>query len=113
MVMTVNGPRGTAKAIGVGAPYTIAGKTGTAQRSSRKGNISADPHSLPYHLRHPALFVGYAPADDPRLATAVVVAHCGYGASRAATSAPAAFDACWLVRADQTRVGQRGARQDQ
>ncbi|GAB2626550.1 penicillin-binding protein 2 [Novilysobacter erysipheiresistens] len=96
MVMTVNGPRGTAKAIGVGAPYTIAGKTGTAQRSSRKGNISADPHSLPYHLRHTALFVGYAPAEDPKIAIAVVVEHGGYGGSAAAPIARAAFDA-WLL----------------
>ncbi|MGQ4660397.1 penicillin-binding protein 2 [Lysobacter sp. F6437] len=96
MVMTVNGPRGTARAIGVGAPYTVAGKTGTAQRSSRKGNISHDPHSLPYHLRHTALFVGYAPAEDPTIAVAVVVEHGGYGGSAAAPVARAAFDA-WLL----------------
>ena len=96
MVMTVNGPRGTARATGVGAPYTIAGKTGTAQRSSRKGNISRDPHSLPYELRHTALFVGYAPAEDPTIAVAVVVEHGGYGGSAAAPVARAAFDA-WLL----------------
>ena len=96
MVATVNGPRGTARAIGVGAPYLIAGKTGTAQRSSRRGNVSADPRSLPYHLRHTALFVGYAPADDPRIAIAVVVEHGGYGGSSAAPIARKVFDA-WLL----------------
>ena len=96
MVATVNGPRGTARAAGAGAPYTIAGKTGTAQRSSRKGNISADPRSLPYHLRHTALFIGYAPAEDPTIAVAVVVEHGGYGGSAAAPIARAVFDA-WLL----------------
>jgi penicillin-binding protein 2 len=96
MVATVNGPRGTARAAGAGAPYTIAGKTGTAQRSSRKGNISADPRSLPYHLRHTALFVGYAPAEAPTIAVAVVVEHGGYGGSAAAPIARAVFDA-WLL----------------
>ncbi|MGH8075290.1 MAG: penicillin-binding protein 2 [Lysobacter sp.] len=96
MVMTVNGPRGTARAALASAPYTIAGKTGTAQRSSRKGNISHDPHSLPYHLRHTALFIGYAPAEDPTIAVAVVVEHGGYGGSAAAPVARAAFDA-WLL----------------
>ncbi|MGY0557820.1 MULTISPECIES: penicillin-binding protein 2 [unclassified Lysobacter] len=96
MVATVNGPRGTARATGRGAPYTIAGKTGTAQRSSRKGNISRDPHSLPYHLRHTALFIGYAPAEEPTIAIAVVVEHGGYGGSAAAPIARAGFDA-WLL----------------
>ena len=96
MLATVNGPRGTARAVGVGAPYLIAGKTGTAQRSSRRGNISSDPHSLPYHLRHTALFVGYAPADDPKIAIAVVVEHGGYGGSAAAPIARKVFDA-WLL----------------
>ena len=94
--MTVNGPRGTARAIGVGAPYRIAGKTGTAQRSSRKGNISHDPHSLPYNLRHTALFVGYAPADAPKIAVAVVVEHGGFGSTSAAPIARKVFDA-WLL----------------
>ncbi|HET8818663.1 MAG TPA: penicillin-binding transpeptidase domain-containing protein, partial [Xanthomonadaceae bacterium] len=96
MIATVNGPRGTARAIGVGAPYRIAGKTGTAQRSSRRGNISGDPHELPYDQRHTALFVGYAPADAPRIAIAVVVEHGGYGGSAAAPIARKVFDA-WLL----------------
>jgi penicillin-binding protein 2 len=96
MVDTVNGPRGTAQAMARGAEYTIAGKTGTAQRSSRKGNISLNPHTLPYHLRHTALFVGYAPAEDPQIAISVVVEHGGYGGSAAAPIARAVFDA-WLL----------------
>lgn len=96
MVATVNGARGTGRAMARGAEYTIAGKTGTAQRSSRKGNISLNPHTLPYHLRHTALFTGYAPAEDPQIAIAVVVEHGGYGGSAAAPIARAVFDA-WLL----------------
>ena len=96
MISTIHGPRGTARSMGIGAPYLIAGKTGTAQRSSRRGDRSVDPQSLPYHLRHTALFVGYAPADDPRIAIAVVVEHGGYGGSAAAPIARKVFDA-WLL----------------
>jgi penicillin-binding protein 2 len=74
----------------------MAGKTGTAQKISRKGNISSDPRSLPYHLRHQALFVGYAPAEQPRIALAVVVEHGGYGGTTAAPIARRIFDA-WLL----------------
>jgi penicillin-binding protein 2 len=96
MLAVVNSPHGTARAIGVNAPYLIAGKTGTAQTVGRKGNISRDPHSLPLNLRHQALFIAYAPANDPRIAVAVLVEHGGYGATAAAPIARAMIDA-WLL----------------
>src|SRR3546814_9667809 len=74
----------------------MAGKTGTAQRVSRKGNVSTNPHLLPLHLRHQAWFIGYAPAQDPRIAVAVMVEHGGYGGSTAAPIARKLFDA-WLL----------------
>jgi len=95
MEATIHG-RGTATAMAIGAPYRMAGKTGTAQKISRKGNASMDPKSLPYHLRHQALFVGYAPADNPTIAVAVVVEHGGYGGTTAAPIARKIFDA-WLL----------------
>jgi penicillin-binding protein 2 len=96
MTRTVHGPGGTARVISYGLPYTIAGKTGTAQVISRRGNVSLDPRKLPMHLRHRALFVGYAPADNPTIALAVVVEGGGYGASTAAPIARKIFDA-WLL----------------
>jgi len=96
MVMTVHGPGGTARPIGVGIPYRIAGKTGTAQVVSRRGTAAVNPRSLPMHLRHRALFVGYAPADDPQIVVAVAVEGGGYGGSTAAPIARAIFDA-WLL----------------
>lgn len=89
-------PGGTGASLVRGAPYQSAGKTGTAQKISRRGNVSVNPHSLPYHLRHQALFVGYAPADNPTIAVAVVVEHGGYGASSAGPIARKIFDA-WLL----------------
>jgi len=88
---------GTAKAIGLHAPYLIAGKTGTAQRIGRKGNVSMDPRALPVNLRHQSLFIAYAPANAPTIAIAVVVEHGGYGATAAAPIARTVLDA-WLLK---------------
>jgi penicillin-binding protein 2 len=89
-------PGGTGFSLVRGAPYLMAGKTGTAQKISRKGGASVDPHQLPFHLRHQALFVGYAPADHPTIAVAVAVEHGGFGASTAGPIARKIFDA-WLL----------------
>ena len=95
MENTIHG-RGTATAMARGAEYRMAGKTGTAQRVGRRGNAGVDPRNLPYHLRHQALFLGYAPADNPTIAVAVIVEHGGYGGVTAAPIARRIFDA-WLV----------------
>jgi penicillin-binding protein 2 len=105
MVATIHGG-GTATMMARGATYTMAGKTGTAQKVSRKGSRSMDPRSLPYHLRHQALFVGYAPAENPQIAIAVSVEHGGYGGSTAAPIARKVFDA-WLT--GQMPVPEEGA----
>ncbi len=96
MIRTVHGPGGTARVISHGLPYLIAGKTGTAQVISRRGSASMDPKKLPMHLRHRALFIGFAPADHPTIAIAVMVEGGGYGASTAAPIARTMFDA-WLL----------------
>jgi penicillin-binding protein 2 len=96
MLGTVYGPGGTAHAIGVNAPYRIAGKTGTAQRISRKGGTSFDPKRLPLHLRHQALFVGFAPYEAPSIVVAVSVEGGGYGSTTAAPIARRILDA-WLL----------------
>ncbi len=96
MIRVVHGPGGTARVISHNLPYTIAGKTGTAQVISRRGTASLDPKKLPMHLRHRALFIGYAPAEAPTIAIAVVVEGGGYGASTAAPIARTILDA-WLL----------------
>src|SRR5690606_25126075 len=64
MEATIHG-RGTATAMARGAPYRMAGETGTAQRVSRRGDGSLDPRPLPYHLRPQALLAGERPAAAP------------------------------------------------
>ncbi|WP_159016702.1 penicillin-binding protein 2 [Cognatiluteimonas profundi] len=95
-MMATMQPGGTGAAIQRDAPYLIAGKTGTAQNTSRKGNISLNPHALPLSLRHQAWFIAYAPADHPTIAVAVMVEHGGFGASTAAPIARKIMDA-WLL----------------
>lgn len=72
--------------------YEIAGKTGTSQ----VGRASADvAHAdLPWEQRDHSVFVGYAPANDPRYAVSVVIEHGGGGG---AVAAPVARDVIELV----------------
>lgn len=95
MVDTVHGA-GTATNIRIGLDYLIASKTGTAQVVSRRGAGAVHPKSLPMHLRHRALFIGYAPADNPTIAVAVAIEGGGYGASTAAPIARKILDA-WVA----------------
>ena len=95
-MMATMQPGGSGARMAAGAPYVMAGKTGTAQVISRKGTAAVDPRSLPLHLRHRSLFVGFAPADNPVIAIAVAVEGGGYGGSAAAPIARKVFDA-WLL----------------
>ena len=83
---------GTAAGAARGADYSMAGKTGTAQVFSLKG-AEYDEESLEKKLQDHALFIGYAPADQPTIALAVVVENGGGGGSVAAPIARKVFDA--------------------
>jgi cell division protein FtsI/penicillin-binding protein 2 len=65
----VGGSRGTARAAFEGATFTAAGKTGTSE------TIQENPH---------AWFAGYAPADSPEIAVAVILENAGEGSKEAA-----------------------------
>ena len=90
--------RGRADAEGPARSERIARRRTRAgrRRAGRRGGASVDPHQLPFHLRHQALFVGYAPADNPTIAVAVAVEHGGFGASTAGPIARKIFDAYLL-----------------
>jgi penicillin-binding protein 2 len=60
----------------------VAGKTGTAQVYKHSAGVDSD--TLPKEERDHAWFAGYAPADDPKIAFAVVVEHGGHGGAAAA-----------------------------
>lgn len=93
MVAVMHGPTGTARAVGAGSPYRIAGKSGTAQRYTRRDASEYDEKRVAEHLRHQALFVAFAPAEAPRLAVALVVEHGSSGSKAAAPVARAILDA--------------------
>ena len=84
MVEVVHGARGTARGIGAGASYRIAGKTGTAQVFTVKQDEEYDEDSVSKRLRDHALFVAFAPVENPRIAVAAVVENAGSGSSVAA-----------------------------
>jgi penicillin-binding protein 2 len=85
-------PGGTAVIAGAGAPYTIAGKTGTAQVVGIKQGAKYDASSIAERHRDHALFIAFAPAEAPRIAVAVLVENGGHGGSTAAPIARAVFD---------------------
>ena len=87
--MVTGDPSGTAYYKAIQTPnYPFGGKTGTAQvrRISVRGQ---DQTTIPWRFRHHALFVGYAPKENPRYVCSVVVEHGGGGS---ATAAPIARD---------------------
>jgi len=85
-------PGGTAAAAAAGATYTIAGKTGTAQVVGIKQGARYDAGSLSRKNRDHALFIAYAPAENPTIVVAVMVENGGHGGSTAAPIARAVFD---------------------
>jgi penicillin-binding protein 2 len=82
---------GTGARAFAGAAYVSAGKTGTAQVYSLKGEKYAEGH-VKTELRDHALFIAYAPADQPKIALAVLVENGGFGAQAAAPIARQVFD---------------------
>jgi penicillin-binding protein 2 len=91
-MMDVMRPGGTAAAAAAGAPYTIAGKTGTAQVVGIRQGARYDASRLARQYRDHALFMAFAPAENPKIAVAVMVENGGHGGSTAAPIARAVFD---------------------
>lgn len=94
MRRVVHGSKGTARAIAPDSGLQMGGKSGTAQVASQERDEDMD-ESTAEHLRHHALFVAYAPFENPAIVVAVVVEHGGGGSSQAAPVARAVIDA-WL-----------------
>lgn len=87
---------GTARSVFQGAPYSVAGKTGTAQVISIAQDDRWDEKKVSRkHLDH-ALFIAFAPARNPRIAMAVLVENGGFGARAAAPVAKELMD-YWLT----------------
>ena len=88
----VHGRRGTARKIGRGAQFEIAGKTGTAQVFGLKQEEKYDAKKLAEKLRDHSLFIAFAPVENPQLAVAVVVENGGSGSAVAAPIARTILD---------------------
>jgi len=91
-MVNVTQPGGTAASVGAGSSYSIAAKTGTAQVVGIKQGAKYNAGALDERHRDHALFVAYAPADDPKIALAVIVENGGHGGSAAGPIARKVMD---------------------
>jgi len=91
MLQVVEGLRGTAKRIRTDK-YKIAGKTGTAQVFTVAQDEEYDEETVAEKMRDHALFIAFAPVDEPKIAVAVIVEHGGHGGSIAAPIAKRIMD---------------------
>jgi len=91
-MVDVTKPGGTASAAFAGAPYLTAAKTGTAQVVGMKQNEKYDEKRLKREHWDHALFVAFAPADNPTIALAILAENGQHGASTAGPIARQVFD---------------------
>jgi penicillin-binding protein 2 len=82
---------GTAAKVFAGAAYQAAGKTGTAQVYSLQG-ANYKGHAVAENLRDHALFIAFAPVEQPKIALALVVENGGWGAEAAGPIARRVLD---------------------
>ena len=92
MNKVMQGARGTARAVGTGAPYRMAGKSGTAQVFSVGQDEEYDEEEVEERLKDHALFIAFAPVENPRIAVAVIVENGSSGSGVAAPIAKAIMD---------------------
>ena len=83
---------GTSARVFAGAGYLSGGKTGTAQAVALSANTKYNSAKLEESQRDHSLYIAMAPADDPKIAIAVIVENAGWGSAAAAPLARRAFD---------------------
>jgi len=83
---------GTSTRVFAGAAYLSGGKTGTAQAVSLNKNEKYNASKMEEHQRDHSLYIAFAPADDPKIALAVIVENAGFGSASAAPIARRVFD---------------------
>src|SRR3990170_2104571 len=91
-MVAVTQPGGTAVYASLGTPYHIAGKTGTAQVIAMKQGEKYDEKAVDERHRDHAWFIAFAPAEEPRIALAVLAENGGHGGSTAAPIARKVMD---------------------
>ncbi|MGL4575947.1 MAG: penicillin-binding protein 2 [Burkholderiaceae bacterium] len=83
---------GTGARVFAGATYSVAGKTGTVQLFQIKQGEKYDEKRVSERLRDHSLYMAFAPADNPKIALAVIVENGGFGSAAAAPIARKVFD---------------------
>src|SRR5690606_10902921 len=101
----IHSPRGTAKSISKDVPFQIAGKTGTAQVVGIAQDSEYDRDKIRERNRDHALFIAFAPVENPQLAVAVIIENGEHGSSMAAPVARKVFDT-WFLQ-DAVRQAER------
>jgi len=91
-MVDVTKPGGTASQAYAGAAYSVAAKTGTAQVVGMKQNEKYDEKRLKQEHWDHALLISFAPADDPKIALAILVENGKHGGSTAGPIAREVFD---------------------
>ena len=113
MYNVVHGESGTARRAFKDAPYTAAGKTGTAQVVGYGQDEEFDEENVAERERDNAMYVGFAPFDRPEIAIAVAIENAGGGSSQAAPVARQIMDYYFKDRTDLVRAEQPEKEQEQ
>ena len=113
MEKVLSGREGTARRTGAGLQYRMAGKSGTAQVFSLGQNQKYNAAELRERLRDHALFMAFAPVEDPQIAISVIVENAGGGSTHAAGLARAMADA-WILdhNAGRPRTDETAAEEE-
>lgn len=88
--------QGTGTRVFQGAGYLSGGKTGTAQAVGVAQGAKYNASKLEEHQRDHALYIAFAPADNPKIVVAAIVENAGFGAASAAPITRRVFD-YWLL----------------
>ncbi|MBB3332206.1 penicillin-binding protein 2 [Halomonas campaniensis] len=103
MEKVLTGSEGTARRTGVGLEYRMGGKSGTAQVFSLGQDQKYNAEELAERLRDHALFMAFAPLEEPQIAVSVIVENAGGGSTHAAHLARAMTDA-WLLEDEEPDI---------
>lgn len=99
MEQVVHSPKGTARGISEGIEYRMGGKTGTAQVVGMAQDEEYDIETVAKRRRDQALFVGFAPVENPQIAVGVIVENGEHGSTAAAPVARAVIDSYFASEA--------------
>ncbi len=101
MVEVVHGQRGTARKVGEDLTFKVAGKTGTSQVFTIQQDEEYDEDTLDKRLHNHALFMAFAPVEDPEFVVVVIAENGGSGSRTAAPIARKMIDQYFGVTSNE------------